>query len=317
MTRGRGPDRNLVGYGRTPPRGSWPGSATVALSIVLNIEEGSERTPLEGDTRAEGLSEVPRAIEPGMRDLATESVYEYGSRVGVFRLLHLFDRMGTTATMFAAAQALERNPDAAAWLAESPHEICAHGYRWAEAWTMGRSEEAAAISRAVESIRRTCGERPVGWYSRWMPSIHTRELLVREGGFLYDSDAYNDDVPYYVTVDGHSHLVLPYSITYNDSFYSYGQLGGPADFVDYLTRALTYLAEEGDGVPRMMSVGLHPRLSGQAARTSAVAEFLGFAQSRTDVWIATREQIARYWLATFPPVSPVQPTSGAPAPDRA
>jgi peptidoglycan/xylan/chitin deacetylase (PgdA/CDA1 family) len=248
-----------------------------------------------------------------VRDLATESVYEYGSRAGVFRILRLLDRMGVPATMFAAAQALERNPDAAAWLAESGHEVCAHGYRWAEAWTMSREEEETAISRAVDSIRRTCGGRPVGWYSRWMPSVHTRELLVREGGFLYDSDAYNDDVPYYATVGGHSHLVLPYSITYNDSFYSYGHLGGPGDFIDYLKRALTYLAEEGDNVPRMMSVGLHPRLSGQAARASAVAEFLEFAQSRSDVWIATREQIARHWLAAFPPAPPAHPAGSVPA----
>ena len=295
-----GPSRDLVGYGSNPPQGRWCGGATVALNVVINVEEGSERSWAAGDRINEGLSEVPRAIDPDYRDLGTESVYEYGSRAGVFRLLRLFDRLEIKVTAFAAAQALENNPDAAAWIAGAGHEVCAHGYRWAEEWKMTRKEEEAAINRAVESITATTGTRPVGWYSRWMPSIHTRDLLAAEGGFLYDADAYNDDFPYYATAAGRSHLVVPYSITYNDSFYSYGQLSSPSDFVDYCRRGLDYLRQEQDGAPRIMSIGLHPRISGQAARTSAVAEIIEYAQSLTDVWVTTRREIAAYWLAEFP-----------------
>lgn len=296
-----GPARDFVGYGRTPPQGEWPGGARVALNLVINVEEGSERSWEAGDRVNEGLGEVPRAMDPSYRDLGTESVYEYGSRAGVFRLLRLFDRAGTKITAFAAAQALEKNPDAASWIAESGHEVCAHGYRWAEAWKMSRDDEKRAIDRAVASIEMTTGSRPVGWYSRWMPSVRTRELLAEEGGFLYDADAYNDDIPYYVTAAGVPHLIVPYSITYNDSFYSYGQLTSPSDFVDYCRRGLDYLRDERDGAPRVMSIGLHPRLSGQAARASAVAEILDYAKSLDDVWITTRREIAEYWRANFPP----------------
>jgi peptidoglycan/xylan/chitin deacetylase (PgdA/CDA1 family) len=293
--------RDFVGYGARPPKGTWPGGAKVALNVVVNIEEGSERSFPAGDNRNEGLTEVPRRIDPEYRDLAAESTYEYGSRAGIHRLLRLFDTVGIDATMFAAAQALEVNPDVAARLCDSDHEVCAHGYRWAEAWTMTLDEERRAIADAVASIERTCGRRPVGWYGRYMPSRHTRRLLVEEGGFRYDADAYNDDIPYYTRVGTVDHLVVPYSMTYNDSFYSYGQLGSPSDFLDYCVRGLDYLRQEPDGVPRLMSVGLHPRISGQAARSSAVKEFLEYAVAATDVWITTRDEIAQFWLAEHPP----------------
>lgn len=296
------PPRDLVGYGAHPPQGTWPGGATVALNIALNIEEGSERSWASGDGVNEGLGEVPRAIDPAYRDLGTESVYEYGSRAGVHRILRVFQRVGAPMTAFAAARALELNPDAAAALVEADHEICSHGYRWAEQWKLSREQEQEQIALAVETFVRVTGVRPVGWYSRWMPSPHTRELLVEHGGFLYDSDAYNDDIPYWVTVgpEQKSHLVLPYSLTYNDSAYSYGHLSSPSDFVDLLRRGLDQLRREGDGVPRMMSVGLHPRLSGQAARASAVEEFLDYATGLDDVWVATRQQIAEHWIAEHP-----------------
>ncbi|HEY0247134.1 MAG TPA: polysaccharide deacetylase family protein [Gryllotalpicola sp.] len=295
-----GPARDLVGYGRRPPHGTWPNGAKVALNIALNIEEGSERSWAFGDRRNEGLGEVPRTVDAAYRDLATESVYEYGSRAGVFRLLRLFDRLGVKATMFAAAQALERNREAASWIADAGHDVCCHGYRWAEQWTMAPGEEQELIDLAVASITETTGSRPLGWYSRWMASSRTRELLAAEGGFVYDSDAYNDDIPYYAPAAGRSHLVLPYSQTYNDSFYSYGHIASPSDFVDYCMRGLDYLRREGDGVPRMMSVGLHARLSGQAARTSAIEEFLEHALSLDDVWVTRRVDIAEHWLREFP-----------------
>jgi hypothetical protein len=165
---------------------------------------------------------------------------------------------------------------------------------------MTREEELRAVEMAVESITATTGSRPLGWYSRWMPSEATREILVGEGGFVYDSDAYNDDIPYYVRVSGRPHLVVPYTMTYNDSFFSYGQMTSPSDFVDYCRRGLDYLAREDDGVPRVMSVGLHPRLSGQAARASALEEFLTYAAEHENVWVARRHDIAKHWLASFP-----------------
>lgn len=295
------PARDFVGYGRHPPRVGWPGGARVALSLVLNYEEGSERSFWAGDGKNEGLGEVPRAVDPAQRDFATESVYEYGSRAGVHRLLRLFDQCGVRCTLFAAAMALEINPEVAAWAAEAGHEVCGHGYRWSEDWTVPREEEADRIRRAVASITRTVGQRPVGWYNRWMPSRNTRALLVAEGGFLYDSNAYNDDLPYYVTVSGRPHLVVPYSLTYNDSRYTYGQLGNPEDFLASCRRGLDYLWEEGADVPRMMSVGLHARLSGQADRASGVRDLIAHAQAKGGVWIATRADIAAWWRAQQPP----------------
>lgn len=299
------PARDFVGYGRHPPRVEWPDGARVALSLVLNYEEGSERSFWAGDARNEGLGEVPRAVDPSYRDLATESVYEYGSRAGVQRLLRLFDRCRVRCTLFAAAVALEVNPEIAAWARESGHEVCGHGYRWSEDWTVSREEEAERIRLAVASIAATVGQRPVGWYNRWMPSRHTRALLVEEGGFLYDSNAYNDDLPYYVTVSGKPHLVVPYTLTYNDSHYAYGHFGGPDDFLAYCRRGLDYLWEEGADVPRMMSIGLHPRLTGQAARASALRDFIEYALAKDRVWIATRAEIASWWRLRQPPAAGV------------
>jgi len=293
------PGRDLVGYGRRPPAVGWPGGARVAVSLVVNYEEGSERTmPVDGEN--ETLGEVTRSVGDH-RDLATESVYEYGSRAGVHRLLRLFERHDLRCTFFAAAVALERNPEVCAWLREAGHEVCSHGWRWAEEWRLSREEEAERIRLAVESIERTCGERPVGWYSRWMPSEHTRELLVEEGGFLYDSNAYNDDLPYYVEVAGKRHLVVPYTLTTNDMRFVNGTLGGPADFFDSCRRALDYLWEEGAECPRMLSIGLHPRWTGQPARASALAEFLEYARAKELVWFARRRDIAEWWLAQQPP----------------
>jgi allantoinase len=290
--------RDFVGYGANPPRVEWPGGARLALNIAINYEEGSERSFEHGDGLNESLGEIPRVVAPPARDLATESVYEYGSRAGIFRILRLLEEFGAPATMFAAAVALERNPDVCEWIRRARHDICGHGYRWSEDWTVSREEEAERIARAVESITRTCGKRPSGWYNRWMPSEHTRELLVAEGGFAYDSNAYNDDLPYWVRVNGRAHLVVPYSLTYNDSRYSaYGLT--PSAFVDYCLRGIDELAREDR--PKMMSIGLHPRFTGQAARTSALRDILAHARQRGDVWIARREDIAATWKAQFPP----------------
>ncbi|MEV6845764.1 polysaccharide deacetylase family protein [Actinoplanes sp. NPDC051411] len=282
--------RDLIGYGRDRPRRLWPGGAKVAVNVVVNIEEGAERT-FDPDGVTEGLIEVPRNAGSGQRDFAVESMYEYGSRVGAVRLLSLLRRRGVRATAFAAAQALERNPPVVSELVEGGHEVCAHGYRWAESWTMTEDEESAAIARAYDGIASLTGTAPVGWYSRWMRSARTRRLLLAHGGFRYDADAYNDDLPYY---DG-DQLVVPYSLTYNDAHYSYGTFAAPGDFVEYCLRAVDFLTHEPDEAPALVSIGLHPRISGQAARADAVREIVDALLPRADVWLTTRAEIADHW----------------------
>lgn len=293
-----GPQRDFVGYGRDVPRVRWPGEARVAVNLVINYEEGSE-VQMGADGRNESiLGEMALGLEAKYRDLALESVYEYGSRAGIWRLQRLLDARGVPVTVFAGAVALERNPQVAAWLRDSGHEICSHGWRWEEVWKLSREEERAHIAAAVASFEATCGRRPRGWYCRYGPSVHTRELLVEEGGFEYDADAYNDDLPYFVQVSGKPHLVVPYTFTYNDARFVAGTgYGSPADFLDNLRRGFDQLWDEGASAPRMMSIGLHPRLVGQASRAHALAEFLDHAQAKGAVWFTTRLDIARWWQA--------------------
>lgn len=293
-----GPQRNFVGYGQNPPRVAWPNEARVAVNFVINYEEGSE-VDTSTDLRNEViLSEMTLGLESRYRDLAMESVYEYGSRTGIWRLQRLFDERRVPVTLFAAAVAIERNAEVANWLRNCEHEICSHGWRWEEVWRLSRDEEKQHIIAAVESFEATCGRRPVGWYCRYGPSVHTRELLVEEGGFRYDADAYNDDLPYYVEVSGRHHLVVPYTLTYNDARFVTPQgYGSPSDFLDNCKRGLDYLWDEGTNHPRMMSIGLHPRLIGQASRAHALAEFVDYAINKGGVWIARRIDIAEWWHA--------------------
>lgn len=291
-----GPKRDFVGYGRKVPKVRWPNDARVAVSIVVNYEEGSEYSHGNGDGRNDGLTEVIYAMDPQYRDLCAESVFEYGSRAGVWRLERLLTDLKIPVTFYACAVALERNREVAAWLKEAGHEPCSHGWRWEEVWRLSRQEEADHIRRAIESIKETCGVRPSGWYCRYGPSVNTRELIVEEGGFTYDSDAYNDDLPYYVDVKGKRHLVIPYSMTYNDG--KFGLLpsyGSPTDFVDNLKRGFDQLWDEGETHPRMMSLGLHPRLIGQASRIHALREFIEYAQKKGQIWFTRRIDIANWW----------------------
>ena len=280
---GPGPRRDVVGYGRHVPKVTWPEGARVAVSIVLNWEEGSEYSKIAGDGRNEGLAEIPYVMEPEYRDLAAESVYEYGGRAGVWRLQRLFDEFRVPVTFFGAAMAFERNPEVAAYLREAGHEPCCHGWRWEEVWTLSRDEEREHMLEAIRSIERTCGTRPLGWYCRYGPSVNTRELLVEEGGFVYDSDAYNDDLPYYTEVGGRRHLIVPYSFTYNDGRYVLPQgFSDPSSFFDQCRRGLDYLWDEGATHPRMMSIGLHSRWAGQAGRTSGLRDFIEYAKEKGD-----------------------------------
>ncbi len=293
---GPGPRRNFVGYGRHVPKVVWPEGARVAVSLCLNYEEGSENSVPAGDGRNEVMGEIPYAMDAQYRDLCVESVYEYGSRAGIWRLQRLLDAYNMPVTFYACAVALERNPEVGDWIREAGHEPCSHGWRWEEVWTLSREEEKAHIDAAVETIERLTGERPRGWYCRYGPSVHTRELLVEEGGFVYDSDAYNDDLPYYVEVGGKQHLVLPYTLTYNDGRFAFPNgYTDPNAFFDHLKRGFDCLWEEGETHPRMMSIGLHSRFVGQAARISALRQFFDYALEKGDVWFARRIDIANWW----------------------
>jgi peptidoglycan/xylan/chitin deacetylase (PgdA/CDA1 family) len=288
--------RDLVGYGPHVPKVTWPDGARLALSLVVNYEEGSEYSFPDGDGRNESVGEIGYHTSSSTRDLANESVYEYGSRAGIWRLFRLFDEYDVKVTIFACAMALEKNPDVGRAIQAAGHEPCSHGWRWEEPWNLTREQEREHIDKAIAAIEATCGERPVGWCCRYGPSIHTRDLLIEEGGFLYDSDAYNDDLPYYTDVAGTSHLVVPYTHTYNDGrFVLTPGYSCPADFVDNVTRGIKALWEEGEERPRMMSVGLHPRIIGQAGRCSALREVIEFAQGLGDVWFARRRDIAGWW----------------------
>jgi peptidoglycan/xylan/chitin deacetylase (PgdA/CDA1 family) len=291
-----GPPRELVGYGEHPPRIEWPNGARVAVQIVVNYEEGSEKTFAMGDQENDILYELPFKLE-GQRDLAVESAYEYGSRAGIWRLFRIFDAAGIAVTFFAAAVALERNPAVARKLAARGDEAAGHGYRWSNHFEMTREEEREAIRRGIASIEATTGRRPVGWYCREM-STNTRELLVEEGGFEYDSESYNDDLPYWTVVQGHPHLVVPYSLVINDTRFNRSPgYASPDDFFDAARARLDRLAGEGDDTGRMMSIGLHPRVIGHPGRADALARIIEYGQRRGDVWFARRIDIANAFRA--------------------
>jgi peptidoglycan/xylan/chitin deacetylase (PgdA/CDA1 family) len=294
-----GPPRELVGYGEHPPKIEWPGGARVAVQLVVNYEEGSEKTYAMGDDVNEDLYELPYKVE-GQRDLAIESAYEYGSRAGIWRLFRVFGAAGIPVTCVAAAVALERNPAVARKLAARGDEVAGHGYRWSNHFEMNRDEEREAIARAVSSIATTTGHRPLGWYCREM-STNTRELVVEEGGFVYDFDCYNDDLPYWTMVKGKPHLVTPYSLVVNDARFVVAQgYGSPEHFFEYAKAELDRLLHDGDDVSRMMSIGLHPRFTGHPARADALARFIDYGQDQEGVWFARRIDIANSFREQFP-----------------
>jgi putative urate catabolism protein len=294
--------RDLVGYGGDPPHPRWPDDARLALSFVLNYEEGGEACVLHGDPASEVyLQEVPGlAALVGERNLTVESIYEYGTRAGVWRSVRLFRERGLTLTVYAVGMALERNPAAGRAMADAGFEVASHGWRWIDYQHVPEDEERAHLKLAIAAIERATGSRPVGWYTG-RNSLQTRRLVVEDGGFLYDSDSYADDLPYWVEVGGQPHLVIPYTLDNNDM--KFGLLNGfnhGEEFFNYLRDAFDVLYEEGAKRPKMMSVGLHCRLVGRPGRAAALARFLDYARSHDKVWITTRVEIARHWRKQHP-----------------
>jgi allantoinase len=292
--------RDFVGYGRNPPKVPWPNGARIALQVAINWEEGAEYSLLDGDKHREPTGDMTSPIPLDQRDLLNESFFEYGTRVGIWRLLDLMDRHQIKSSVLAAGRACERNPEAARAVTGGGHEPMGHGYRWEEHHNMTRDEERASIAKCVEAIKRTTGERPVGWMPRYGPSLNTRELLAEEGGFVYDSCyANNDDIPYYVQAAGKPWLVMPYTTEVNDGRAFRGGGGGPDDFYNVMRYTFDQLYEEGATHPKMMSVGLHTRLTGRPARAAAVEEFIRYAKSFPRVWFARRGDIATWWAEHY------------------
>jgi putative urate catabolism protein len=295
-------DRDLIGYGGNPPRANWPGGARIAVQFVLNYEEGGERCVLHGDPESETfLSEIINARPYTDRHMSMESLYGYGSRVGIWRVLELFAEQRMPLTIFAVAMALERNPRVAEACLEAGHEICSHGWRWIDYQDIEEAVEREHIQRAVATIERITGAKPQGWYTG-RTSPRTRQLVVAHGGFVYDADDYSDDLPFWTRVNDQDHLVVPYTLDNNDMRFATSQgFNSGEQFFNYLKDAFDTLYAEGARTPRMMSVGLHARIIGRPGRFQALRRFLDYVRRQDDVWVCRRIDIARHWIAEHPP----------------
>ncbi|MFT4087104.1 MAG: allantoinase PuuE [Gordonia sp. (in: high G+C Gram-positive bacteria)] len=298
----------MIGYGATTPDPGWPGDARIAVQFVLNYEEGAELNPLHGDANAETfLSEIATPEPFTNRHMSMESMYEYGSRAGLWRLLRVFSGRDLPLTVFAVAKALERNPEAAAAFTELGHEIACHGLWWHSYQEVDEHVERSHIAEAVELLTELTGVAPLGWYTG-RDSPNTRRLVAEHGGFVYDADSYADDLPYWTTVDTASgpvsHLVVPYTLDTNDmKFASTAGFATGDDFFCYLRDAFDVLYAEGvAGAPKMLSIGLHCRLAGRPARTASLERFLDHVQSHEKVWIARRIDVARSFVAANPAI---------------
>jgi peptidoglycan/xylan/chitin deacetylase (PgdA/CDA1 family) len=295
----QGPARDFIGYGRTPPFVTWPAGAKVAINLVLVYEEGSEYSWLE-DGRNDNWGEYNLSASPNLRDLGTETHFEYGSRAGVWRLARLFDRYGIPVTVSACAVALQRNPEVAAWMKDRGHDLLGHGLRWTDYPGMSLEEERRQLQEAIGLYREVLGIHPPGWNCRSFPSVNTRDLIIEAGGFLYYSDPCNDDIPYFVKHDGGELLVVPYSKTLNDSRYLIAPgYSNPRDFAEDCRAAIDYLIEEaGEAGGKMLTIAAHARWSGQPNRASGLREVIEHVgRSHGEAVFMRREDIARHWLA--------------------
>ncbi|KPF88468.1 allantoinase PuuE [Novosphingobium sp. AAP93] len=291
-------ERDLVGYGATPPDARWPGGAKVAVQFVINYEEGAENSVLNGDKGSESfLSEMVGAASHPARAMAMESLYEYGSRAGFWRLHRLFSERAVPVTVFGVAAAMAANPAAVEAMLKADWEVASHGYRWIDYQYVPEDVEREHIAKAIALHTELTGERPLGWY-QGRTSPNTARLVVEEGGFLYDADSYADDVPYWDRRHGKPQLIMPYSLDANDmKIVALNGFTEGEQFFRYLHDTFEQLREEGG---RMMSIGLHGRIAGRPGRARAVARFVDHVMASGDAWIARRIDIARHWLAEHP-----------------
>jgi OHCU decarboxylase len=303
--------REMIGYGRTPPYADWPGGARIALQFVINYEEGGENNILHGDAASEAfLSEIVGAAPwPGQRHMNMESIYEYGSRAGFWRLHRMFTRRDMPVTVFAVAMAMARNREAVAAMQEAGWEIATHGYKWIDYRDTPREVEAAHIAKAIEIHAACTGERPLGFY-QGRTSVNSAPLGMEEGGFVYCADSYADDLPYYVDGPKGPQLIVPYTLDSNDMRFAAPQGFNSGDqFFAYLKDSFDTLYAEGETAPKMLSIGLHCRLVGRPGRAASLARFLDYAQSHDKVWVATRLAIARSWIGNHPPAGGWKPST--------
>jgi allantoinase len=288
--------RDFLGHGEHPPRVAWPNGARVAVSFVLNVEEGAERALSSGDERNEAMYEVQEELV-GDRDFCMESHFEYGSRAGYWRIMRVLAEAGAVSTLNLCARALVRTP----WLGQhavaNGHELMCHGWRWEHHNAMAEDEERETIARSVEAIREATGIRPVGWHVKSHPSLNTRRLLMEEGGFLYDSNSYNDDLPVTLRAGEKPYVVLPYAFDTNDmNFFGTRRFVHAEDFSNYCRDAFDWLHEESATTPKMMTIGLHTRILGRPGRIRGLRDFLAHLKFRGGAWIARRDEIAAEWL---------------------
>ena len=294
------PTRDFRGYGQTPPHAQWPGNARIAININLNFEAGGERSMMDGDGTSESmLTDTGFPAYPGKRSQIVESAFEYGTRAGVWRILRILKKFDVKCSVLGVVKSLERNPDALAAFMADGHEIVSHGYRWLDYQSVDEPTEREHIRLAVESIKAMTGKAPVGWMTG-RPSENTRRLLAEHGGFLYDRDTLNDELPYWVEVGGAPYLVIPYSYESNDNRYDHNGFGTAEDFARYMIDCFDMLYEEGLDRPKIMSIGLHDRLVGRPARAVGLVKFLEHVRQHDRVWFCSGQDIAEHWRKTHP-----------------
>ena len=293
--------RDLVGYGANPPHPQWPGEAAIAVQFVINYEEGGENSILHGDAGSEAfLSEIIGADSFPARHMSMESIYEYGSRAGFWRLHRMFTERNLPVTVYGVAMALQRNPDAVAAMKAAQWEIASHGLRWINYQDVDIEIEREHMRQAIEIHTKATGERPLGWYTG-RTSPNTAKLVVEEGGFVYDADSYADDLPYWDTQHGKPQLIVPYTLDNNDMRFATNQGFNSGDqFFAYLRDAFDVLYAEGKSAPKMMSIGLHCRWAGRPGRAAALARFLDYIRAHERVWVCRRIDLAQHWIARFP-----------------